>query len=345
MPRLRQPRKLAEIDDTESVSKLFDSSMIKPKEEEAPHENVEAKEQATGPVEVSIEPKVEVAEPEKKEDPALALQKQLEELKKSEEVSRNLAIQAKQREDQKDRELQEVNRRAAEADKKVIQADYQTITTGLEAAKERLESAKRDLRTAETSGDIEAKIEAQDRLADAKYDFRTYQNAKIEIDERFEAEKAAPKVEPKQEAKQPTVEQAIDSWNLPEITTKYLKAHPGYVTDTVRFNELRYWNDRAVKAGLQVHTQPYIDYVEEKMNPPAEEKVEPKQEQQRTNIVSAPVSREVPSSSGTRPSGKITLSKEEQEAAKISGITETEYARQKSALLLAKQNGQYTGGQ
>ena len=80
------------------------------------------------------------------------------------------------------------------------------------------------------------------------------------------------------------------------------------------------------------------------MNPPAEEKVE-KQEQQRTNIVSAPVSREVPSGGGTRQNGKITLTKEQQEAARISGVTETEYARNLVKMNEAKANGQYTGGQ
>jgi hypothetical protein len=341
MPRLRPPKQ-----QESDIQKPFDSSMLTPKEEEPLHDNEEVVEAAPEEKPVKVkEPEVVKQEEEKKEDPALALQKQLDELKKSEEIQRNEVIQARQREEQKDRELRDARKRAEESQRKVVQADYQTITTGLEAAKERLESAKRDLRMAETTGDIDAKIEAQDRLADSKYDFRTYQNAKIELDERFEAEKAAPKVEPQQgQPKQPTVEQNIDSWNLPDITTKYLKAHQDYLRDPVRFNELRYWNDRAAKAGLTVHTQPYLDYVEEKMNPPEEEKPE-KQEQQRTNIVSAPVSREVPSSSGTKQSGKITLTKDQQEAARISGVTETEYARNLVKMNEAKANGQYTGGQ
>jgi hypothetical protein len=66
------------------------------------------------------------------------------------------------------------------------------------------------------------------------------------------------------------------------------------------------------------------------------------QPRQRTNIVSAPVSREVPTASGSRDGGKITLSNEQKEAAKIAGITETEYARQLLRLNGMKASGEYS---
>ena len=52
------------------------------------------------------------------------------------------------------------------------------------------------------------------------------------------------------------------------------------------------------------------------------------QPRQRTNIVSAPVSREVPTASGSRDGGKINLSVQQKEAAKIAGVSEVEYAKQ-----------------
>jgi hypothetical protein len=67
----------------------------------------------------------------------------------------------------------------------------------------------------------------------------------------------------------------------------------------------------------------------------------PAPERQRTNIVSAPVSREVPSG-GSRPT-KMNLTREEVEIAAAAGVTPTEYARQKQRLMEAKANGQYLG--
>jgi hypothetical protein len=57
---------------------------------------------------------------------------------------------------------------------------------------------------------------------------------------------------------------------------------------------------------------------------------------------SAPVSREVPSAgSGTRPPGKITLTAQQKEFARISGISETEYARNLLKLNQMKALGEY----
>jgi hypothetical protein len=58
-------------------------------------------------------------------------------------------------------------------------------------------------------------------------------------------------------------------------------------------------------------------------------------------IVSAPVSRETQTSTGQRASSKVRLSPEEQEFAKIAGITDVEYAKQKQKLAQHKMNGDY----
>jgi hypothetical protein len=62
------------------------------------------------------------------------------------------------------------------------------------------------------------------------------------------------------------------------------------------------------------------------------------------SIVSAPVSRATPTMSGSR-YGRVTLSPEQREAARIAGITEAEYARWLPELERAKAEGRYnTGG-
>jgi hypothetical protein len=69
--------------------------------------------------------------------------------------------------------------------------------------------------------------------------------------------------------------------------------------------------------------------------PPAPERV-------RTNIVSAPVSREVPSASGSRSNGKITLTPQHLEAARIAGVTPAEYGKQLLRLREMQASGEYS---
>jgi hypothetical protein len=92
------------------------------------------------------------------------------------------------------------------------------------------------------------------------------------------------------------------------------------------------------------HPEPSAHHPE----PPAEEKPAPffapstpAEESHRASIISAPVSREAPSSGGYRRSSQVTLSREEKEYAKLSGVTEVEYAKQKQRLAEAKDAGLY----
>jgi len=59
-------------------------------------------------------------------------------------------------------------------------------------------------------------------------------------------------------------------------------------------------------------------------------------------VVSAPVSRDVPSAgSGRREGGRVTLTPQEQEMALVSGVSLEEYARQKAKLAQMKASGEY----
>jgi hypothetical protein len=73
---------------------------------------------------------------------------------------------------------------------------------------------------------------------------------------------------------------------------------------------------------------------------------EPPPERPRTPIMSAPVSREAPSSDGRRVErGRVTLSRDEQEMAHRSGISIEEYAKQKMKLAQMRADGTYGGDQ
>ena len=342
MPRLRQPK----VSDT---PKPFDSSMLKAKDDEPLHDNEVViedpePEKEAEPVVVKAE---EPPEPPK-EDPALALQKQLEDLKKSEEIQRNMALQAVKERDEAIKRTKEREVEVTKFQKEATQAQYDHLSTALAAAQESSEAAKRDIKVGITNADPDLQAEAYERLATARANISKLEDGKYELETRLRAEKAAPKVEPKQEPPVPqkeTVDDFIARQNVTNHIRGWIGNHREIVTDADKWNDACYFYGKAQKAGLDPNTEKFTEFMEEKLGM-RQAKEEPKQEQQRTNIVSAPVSREVPSSSGTRQnSGKITLTKEQAEYARISGITETEYARQLTKLNEAKANGQYTGGQ
>jgi hypothetical protein len=64
----------------------------------------------------------------------------------------------------------------------------------------------------------------------------------------------------------------------------------------------------------------------------------------RAALYSAPVSRGTPSGgTGQRPARQITLTPQDQEYARIAGVSDVEYAKQKQRLAQHKANGDYTG--
>lgn len=63
------------------------------------------------------------------------------------------------------------------------------------------------------------------------------------------------------------------------------------------------------------------------------------------SFVSAPVSREVPNANGKRRNGTVTLTRAEQEAARVAGIDFETYAREKLRYETMKANGEYGVGE
>lgn len=71
---------------------------------------------------------------------------------------------------------------------------------------------------------------------------------------------------------------------------------------------------------------------------------QPQPQPPRRVPVSAPVSREVPSSDGRRNRGQVTISPLEREHARVAGITVEEYAKQKLKYEQMRESGQYGEG-
>ena len=99
--------------------------------------------------------------------------------------------------------------------------------------------------------------------------------------------------------------------------------------------KIAYLHDVILEKGIEPYSDEYLAEMDNLLEG------KPEQQQQRTSIVSAPVSREAPSSGGTRTPTKITLTPAQKEAAKIAGISETEYAKHELIRQERVKNGYY----
>lgn len=291
-----------------------------PKEEE---EVVRTAEVETPEVETEESVEVEIAEPEtpKQDDATVALKKQIEELRKSEQLHKERAEQfAREREEALERARQR-EAQVSQAQKEAYDSQADAISSALAAAKAEADKAQLDIENAISMGDAKGQAEAQRRLSMAAANLTRLEDGKAAVEERAKTTPAT-EIDP------------IDTWGMPSITTGWLKNHRQWLTDPEKFDQLKWAQYEAKRAGFTPHTKEFLEHIEVKIGEreatepevTVEEPVKPK----KGPTVSAPVSREVPGANGKRPTpGKVTLTPQEVEAAKISGITPEEYAKQK----------------
>lgn len=324
MPRLRQP----------PAERPKPQIMSDPEPFEAPDpEQLKKETEEEQPIEVDVTPD---PEPTPKEDAAEELRKQIEAMRRGEAEMRRRAEQAER---ERDEARQRAQVEAEKARKEVAQSQVTTFDTGIAKETEAVESAKRDLVSATASGDNEGLMSAIERMSEAKARLETLKNGKAAVEAQIEEEKAKPKLEPKPQQTQPTVDQAIDNFPVPEIAKQWLREHKNYVTDPELNAEIQYLHHKVVKAGHEAYSKSYFTDLEKRLGiSKADQPIE-----ERPAIVSAPVSREVPDNKGDRPTSKITLTPAQRNAARVAGVTEAEYAKQLVRMQKEKSAGNIGG--
>lgn len=185
----------------------------------------------------------------KVDDPAVQeLMSQYKDLEAREQAANQRASQAEQ-------EAAQARDEAQRATKQASTSQLDTVSTALAAAKSDADSAKKDIKAAKEAGDIDAEVEAQDRLAQARADERRLDEAKYDLEQRA-------KVPPKQQPKTPSdpVEAYIS--NRTEPTAKWLRAHSDYIRDPRKQAKLSAAHYDAEGEGLVADTAEYFKHVE-----------------------------------------------------------------------------------
>jgi hypothetical protein len=167
-----------------------------------------------------------------------------------------------------------------------------------------------------------------------------------EEQERLKRAQTQPQQQPQQQG------DALDRTNLPQTAKNWLRAHPEYLRDERKNAKIQslHWDIVQDEKRVPFSEDYYISLEQHlglraKPQQEAAEEDEGDEQPVRKSVVSAPVSREAPSSSGTRTPGTVRLTALQREWAKASGISEAEYAKQVVNLQREKANGSYGGEQ
>lgn len=290
------------------------------------------------PPEKDLEEEIEVPEPEKQEeDASLILQKQIEALKKSEEIHKNRAERYRQDAEEAQRLAQEKAGEVSRVRKDSMQARADAINTALASAQADAESAKTAIKMAIQAGDVDTQTDAYERLAAAQANIANLQEGKLDVEARLKA---------------PVQEEQTRNSPLPARVQRWLQRHPDYMSDPKKNDKLRAFHWDVLDEGHDFDSDEYIESMETKLGmrkaPEVEEEEEIVPEQRhitqvRKVQVSAPVSRETTVNSGTQRASQIKLTAAQRDAAKIAGVTEKVYAENLQKLNEAKANGSYGG--
>jgi len=272
-------------------------------------------------------------------DPAVALKEataKFEQAELARKAAEATALAERRQREQAEARANQREQEALSAREQVEQHELAIIESGIDTAKRELEACQEEYERAAEAGEFAkmAKIQTRQSQAAAKLDRLTASK------EQFEAgERKTPAHEGRVEAVQSQVspfEQYLATSGFAPVAQTWLRQHPECAPAQVGGNpqanaKMMAGHYAAVAANVEVNSPKYFEVIEEHagFRQPvsaaatvtlAEEPKTPAAKPKPTPQVSAPASREVPSATTgiPRSTRSVTLSKEQQEAAKIS---------------------------
>lgn len=313
----------------------------------------------TEPVTVDLSPEPEkveievVAEPEKvvtrtEPEDENPLQKALDAQKNAEALAQRRTEEVQQAQRERDDAVRLSQERGHELTRERgdrEQAQYDAILNAIGAQQSELESAKRDLKTAGQAQDWDALADAQARLAGAQTQLVNLENGKSGFESRRDERPKVERTEPTRPSGDP-VESTISGLPLSGTSKDWLRNHHDFMTDPRKNAKLQAAHWDATDAGPE-GSPAYLEALETSlgMRKKPDPDPDPDPEPQRRINVSAPVSRESVSVANGRPTQtRVTLSPEQRDAARISGVDEKTYAANVLRLNELKKQGHYNEG-
>lgn len=173
----------------------------------------------------------------------VTLKKQLSDAEAREKTERDKRIEA-----EKGRE--EANTKVASSQGEAIKAHETSIANAIQVATGNISAIKRELQDAIEGGDIAKQLDLQEKLSDARWDYREADKNKKNFETWKEQQKNAPAVQVQNKPKYTASEQA------------WIDAHPRFETDDEYYEVVAGADAAARRRGIAPDTRAYYDYVE-----------------------------------------------------------------------------------
>jgi hypothetical protein len=194
-----------------------------------------------------------------------------------------------------------------------------SIENAITAAKADLATIKQQLKQARSTGDIDAEIDLEEKLAASRYDLNASEWEKKNL--------AAQKVEREKMQKIQTAERQVPGFSAK--TQDWIAKHPRFNTDDEYQAAAYASHNIAIKKGYTPESDAYFEFVNgrlAKQFPDNEDDPPPPPTQQKQSTA-APPSRSSNTNARAGANGKtVRLSAEQLEAAEFMGMTPAEYA-------------------
>lgn len=274
--------------------------------------------------------------PDTDDDGAKRLQSDLEALKAQSAADRLRA-------DNADRDRAEAIRVAADREEenkrlreRSVADEDALISNSLRGAQAERDAAKTEFKRAAESGDFEAQADAQSKMSRAEAKILHFESGAADLAERKETAKNTP--EPRREPVRTDFAANVQANNnLMQSEKDWMIRNKDAFSDP-DFNKKL---DNAYlgamnQAGLVRGTPEYFDFIEVKSGLKKPDQRQDNNDDERDVSVSAPPSRNERGGDGRPTDSKIHLDGEERKLARSLGVTDTEYAREKQRLEVAR---------
>ena len=228
-----------------------------------------------------------------------------------------------------ERRAEEATSRATSAESTAFGSQMAVIQGALDTIAANRDTLKKQIAAAMAEGDFDKATDLTDQMT-------TLAAQKIELDKGKAALEAQGRVASRSTPASDLVESYVK--NLQPRAAEWIRAHPEYVTDKRKNDAMLAQHYGALAAGHTEGSDEYFGFIEQKLNmrgnghaaaaePTSAPRPEPTAHaaqvvQRRDEVQPSPA----PTSRGGSPR-RITLSKSEQEAADISGVSYEEYAK------------------
>lgn len=276
-----------------------------------------------------IEVRIEDDKPEKKKKEAaekvVAPEEGISELKRKLEAEKRRAEEAERRVLQAN---QQINKAYAET----AESKYDLVVSALETVKTRGEQLKTAYSESMAVGDYNKAAEIQQAMAETAHQLAELKRGEKAMKEQIKAAEAQ-QVRPVDPPVDP-VEQMAQS--VSPRSASWLRENKDVLRNDRAVRKMFRAHEDAVEDGIEPDTDEYFSFIEQRLgihrqteedSDPMSAAASPATPRRSVSPPAAPVSR----GSGTRP-GVVRLTRDEAETAKLLGMTEKEYAKNKLAL-------------